>query len=952
MESSRDARRAIVSAANGLPRRRQRITTLRDSIDKDRQVKSQETVRSRDREEKELEREFRKRRRIDRTAAQQRSESTDSNDEECCEEGEEMRIYQHNQFSSTSNNRRGLRAHRSSPVLRGAADEMLGVPVPRRARSASAKRLQELSNSGSGDDSMKKKMKYPERRAPISNPKQSQDDIEIEVAEALFDLMKQSQSQSKSSQRQENVDTDGLIPAGDELKISKADGGKDENNAFSVQNEPPIKANAGADLGDSLEELKREGKVEKERLLDDGFVNKVEVGFPKESESPSSAKANACEIQDATVAKAHYDAIIVETKKETKLEIDLMSSPLLSSPERDGTDPAVMDHAVRKKSEVAGLAFASGMQGEKIGIVNSDQQSNLVVEKHTLQQQAWKEDKNQSPTSLLPSPVGMSSWPGVLPHPGFMLPLQAMPINGIAKSSLIMQPPQYKFSQPRPKRCTTHQSLAQSIHYHQELIKKSLSTGPIALCGSKSPSLKFTSPAHQFSPGNPFLGEFQGGQNLATGSVGNGKDKSSDAAAVALNTTSSKSSHQASASSFLHGHGFLLPFGHRQTTMMAPTNSSGSPQSATSAANATLLSNSAGRLPVNFPFPISTNIPMPPFKGGSHSMPFFNSSLYPSPAFNQQPFTTSHHASSQSASQNMNLSSHRQPQSSAKTSENKLPTSVSANLQSEKPAQPSYSSIMSDAEINWKNGASCAPSFVSHSAKPSSSPQQGSKGRVVYDFSFGSNASATPVLNFSPTVQSSGMFQMLPDMSLSGMQMLHQTSEGKSLASGGQSLNCSRSDHSEISALSTMGPPNFDARNMNFLPSSLDGLPPFQTTSGVPVPNFQQHHNIHGSFHTGILPSSSSSSNRVFDTSSFPKTAAPEIPQLKCSQGQTHITFGNGSFQGHQFVTPRNASSVASATPPPPSQESDGQKSPSPACRRNVPSILSTCPSQLPELKY
>lgn len=396
--------------------------------------------------------------------------------------------------------------------------------------------------------------------------------------------------------------------------------------------------------------------------------------------------------------------------------------------------------------------------------------------------------------------------------------------------------------------------------------------------------------------------------------------------------------------------------------MMAPTNSSGYPQSATSGANTTMLSNSAGRLPVNFPLPnastsspymailqnngcsipISANISMPPFKVGSHSMPFFNPSLYPSPAFNQQPFTTSHHASFQSASQNTNLSSHRQPQSSAKASENKLPSSVSANLQSEKPAQSSFSSIMSDAEINWKNGASFAPSSVSHSAKPNNSPQQGSKGRVAYDFSFGSNTSATPVLNFSSTVHSSGMFQMPPDMSLSGMQMLHQknfqTSEGKSVASGGQSLNSPSSDYSEISALSTMGPPKFDARNMNILPSSLDGRPPFQTTSGVPVPNFQQHHNIHGSFLTGVLQSSSS---QVFD--------APEIPQRKSSQGQTHITFGNGSFQGHQFVMPRNASSVAS---PLPSQEADGQKSPSPACRRNVPSILSTCPGQLPELKY
>lgn len=95
--------------------------------------------------------------------------------------------------------------------------------------------------------------------------------------------------------------------------MSKADSGKDENNAFSVQNEPSVKVNAGVDLGDSMKELKKEGRVEKERFPDDpaqelvsgdGFVNKVKVGSPKESESPSCVKVNACDIQDPTVTKA------------------------------------------------------------------------------------------------------------------------------------------------------------------------------------------------------------------------------------------------------------------------------------------------------------------------------------------------------------------------------------------------------------------------------------------------------------------------------------------------------------------------------------------------------------------------------------------------------------------------------------------------------------------------
>lgn len=572
--------------------------------------------------------------------------------------------------------------------------------------------------------------------------------------------------------------------------------------------------------------------------------------------------------------------------------------------------------------------------------------------------------------------------------------------------------------------------------------------------------------------------------------------------------------------------------------MMPPANSSGPPQSASAVGNASLPSNSAGRLSVNLPLPtasaavslnhpmfpsneaapymailqnngcpipISTNIAMPPFKGGSPSVPFFNPSFYSSQVFNatqNQQQLTIPHAPVQSASQNMSTfngsSSHNQPQcqqhTSAKISDNKCPTSVTANSpQSEKLLQPSHSSTKSDTEISRKSGTSVAHGLVSHSVKPNNvqtcsfppqsvnfamippvsigggavgnkhmdPPQQGSKGRVelipqAFALSFGSNASATPALNFSSMAQNSPMFQVLPDMSRNGNQMVQQknfqASEGKSLTSGGQSFNFSKSDCAEISPFSTMIPNKFDglARTINFLPSSLTGNQPFQTSpaalsSGVSVtiPSFQQHQHQHqqlirvqnhhmqqmqlagtaqvkssapnsipGSFHTSIFPSN----NLVFtqvsvpnDNSSFPskcdnfpRTTAPEgssqsatsslvnIPQLKSSQGQTHITFGNSqisaaSFQGNQIVikskpvsslmvgsssnssisrnegsSQRTASTVgiaASTISALSSQEAEAspggtsQKS-SPACRRNVPSILSTCPSQLPELKY
>lgn len=192
MERNRDFRRGSVAGVNGLPRRRQRITTLRDSAgeeifgrissnwiliffffvifglnlllifaDEERQVELKDTVRLRDRErlqKKDRDREFTKRRRLDRAVVHQRSgggggggcggdsyrenESTDSSDEEYFEGEEETKIHHHkgmNQLSPTSsslsNNRRLLRTHRSAPVFRSPSDEIFGVPVPRRTRS-------------------------------------------------------------------------------------------------------------------------------------------------------------------------------------------------------------------------------------------------------------------------------------------------------------------------------------------------------------------------------------------------------------------------------------------------------------------------------------------------------------------------------------------------------------------------------------------------------------------------------------------------------------------------------------------------------------------------------------------------------------------------------------------------------------------------------------------------
>ncbi|KAG8389344.1 hypothetical protein BUALT_Bualt02G0219500 [Buddleja alternifolia] len=928
MEGSRDSRRTTISPANGLPRRRQRITTLRDSPDKDSQMELQERSIDRERFQKkdqDQDREISKRRRVDKSGVQQRicggegyidNESTDSSDEEYYEEKEERQNRMNQPLtpsSSLCNNRRVLRTLRSSPVLRAVADEMIGVPIPRRARSASTKRLHEYRNSGSdgiGENlnhrgfsptpapasrivsdgpappssgvSMKKKKKMVsfksvQPRARVLNGVSSsrlssgiQDDIEIEVAEALFDLMKQSQSQSK---KQENVDRDS------------------RNTSDDVQNEQSIKVN------DSMEEMKKE-KFPGQELVsrDDGFVNKGNVGSPKEIESSSCVKVNACDIQYPTVTKPEYAAAVVETKKEAKLEIDLMAfPPLPSSPEIDAlvdtaTDPKVTTHdKIEAISRDSSVSAASQLVDEKIGAISCNQQ-----------QQDWKEQKNQPPLSF---PIGMSGWPGVFPYPGYMLPPQAvLPIEESARTSTVMQLPRFKFSQPRSRRCATHQYIAQNIHHHQQLIKKSLSSGPTGASTSyetKPLNLQSLSPKQKVIPGNQLLGDIQ---NWATISGGSGKDKSSNIAAD-FTTTSNKlvlqqAPHQAPPNN-------VLP----QTTAIGnislPSNSAGRPSmsfnhpifpSNEAASYMAMLQNNGCSVP------ISTNIPITSLKGSlkgsqSSAMPFFNSSFYSSRPFN--------------VSQNMSIpsgsTSHKQP----KHMDNNYPTSATTPLQ--QPEKP-------DTETTRKNGRSVnnvpAHSFPVQSMnfsiippghKHSDIQQQGSKDRFdlipqPFALSFGSNASTAPSLNFSSMEQNPAIFQ--------GYKMAQQ-----------QLIQLQKHRMQQMQ----------------------------QVTGTASTPN-----TIPGSFIFSQFPVQT-------DNSSFP------LP--KSSQNQTHITFGNSSvqaasFQGQQIFingqpsknsggslrTGPTAGSTISALP---SQETDGssQKS-SPTCRRNVPSILSTCPSQLPELKY
>ncbi|GMI69951.1 TIME FOR COFFEE [Hibiscus trionum] len=305
MDRTREARRAtmasVAATTHGLSRRRHRSSSLRDSPDDDGPVELQETTRLRDRKkdrdrererdrerDRERERE-RERDRLSRTSKRRRGDRLISNREdgayETSEEsvnddededdedgggttaggGSVRMIPPNNASGSLSIHHQQQHQHRknfpvpvkvirttppSAPAMATttttsstwkAADEMIGVSVPRKARSASTKRSHEWATSGgavgavggehihrqastspvstgvagmltspspapaspsSSNASVRKKMKPngPKQKPPKSSSKSSssaQEEIEMEIAEVLYGLMRQPQVPSK-----------------------------------------------------------------------------------------------------------------------------------------------------------------------------------------------------------------------------------------------------------------------------------------------------------------------------------------------------------------------------------------------------------------------------------------------------------------------------------------------------------------------------------------------------------------------------------------------------------------------------------------------------------------------------------------------------------------------------------------------------------------------------------
>ncbi|XP_042473093.1 protein TIME FOR COFFEE-like isoform X1 [Zingiber officinale] len=285
MERNREARRGTMAAAatngggGGLPRRRQRnSSSFRDSPEEDGRMEMPDTSRLRDRgskKDRDRDRSSRSRRRRgermlhgsnrDRDEGDDSSEESMDQDDEDEDEGMPVPVRlppsspplpnpvaasspQQNQQHNNHHHHHQQPPRKSFPpkAVKWKADEMIGVPVPRKARSASTKRAHEPpvtggGGGGGGDHISHQASMSPSRLSPISTtqlspsssngslrkkmkpmtgakhrpPKFSksascQDEIEIEVAEVLFGMTRQFDSLPKQdSYKIDSRDIDG-----------------------------------------------------------------------------------------------------------------------------------------------------------------------------------------------------------------------------------------------------------------------------------------------------------------------------------------------------------------------------------------------------------------------------------------------------------------------------------------------------------------------------------------------------------------------------------------------------------------------------------------------------------------------------------------------------------------------------------------------------------------------
>ncbi|KAK8654276.1 hypothetical protein V6N13_128247 [Hibiscus sabdariffa] len=587
MERNKDGRR-------GLPKRRQRSNNLRYSPEGG-EMEMQETVRLRERMSK-------RERYRDLLNRNKRRRPNKVDGEESTEEssGEEEEDNETEQLSSRKISP-SARISGQAATHSKTTDEMISFPVPRKARSASAKRSHENWVAGNGgfveeqnhlrasvsparrsvesdrvspsssNGSVRKKTKTnrPKTRPPKATKSSSsvQEDIEIEIAEVLFGLMKQSQSSkkedsagnplSKLESEDANVSSSDIKPdplIADASKKKKVEvvnsptppmnqqqaemeicspkkGQISRPNAVISDNGATGAASVVTESGENVTLVKQgdsKPSVEGMKSVDRAMTEEKFLMTEKES-----ANSNV-DFQNPTAIKLKSTEKNGEIQLEEKFKIDLMAPPMASSPVKDSYAVIALDpnYKVRDgESKVETLAkdeanvvkkemMADDCKGKKMDTNYEKRDSlNLNLEKpdHAasdccISEQGQKQQLPKVDISKVLQTAQSSSvpMPNGLPPLGYMPTFPTIaPMDASTRSSTALQPLRFLLSQPRPKRCVMHHYIAHNIQLHQQYAKVnhflSPTTGFASLSGAKPSNLNMAPSAETLTLGNPLV---------------------------------------------------------------------------------------------------------------------------------------------------------------------------------------------------------------------------------------------------------------------------------------------------------------------------------------------------------------------------------------------------------------------------------------------------------------
>ncbi|KAG0455578.1 hypothetical protein HPP92_024870 [Vanilla planifolia] len=317
MDRIREGRRGNLSSVNGgLSRRRQRSSILRDSPEEDGQTEMQETGRPRDRgikKDRDYDRSSHsKRRRGERMVhgdhPEERDDSLEDSDEEENEGVEEDAVATvllpplllsnsaTPDFAAQGHHlRRGLAAKSARSPGMGTwkvAEDMIGAPIPRKARSggggggrrdaAHGKASTYLASPPSSNPTQVRNKKSISATINLhpksSTPTSSIQDIEIEVAEVLFEMTRQAVLKQEN---ENNASTEfiGLSTEGKPM-VSSPNG-----ITFASSISMPSNPNSNSDLLSTAEP-----KRPRMRFAEESLTCPPSSGFLPDAASPLSAK--------------------------------------------------------------------------------------------------------------------------------------------------------------------------------------------------------------------------------------------------------------------------------------------------------------------------------------------------------------------------------------------------------------------------------------------------------------------------------------------------------------------------------------------------------------------------------------------------------------------------------------------------------------------------------------